>query len=56
MKVDLKVLQAAGINPASLYYAARILAGNTPMPAQPDKDLSKTLQWIKTQGEGEPHD
>lgn len=45
--VDHAKLRAAGIDPAHLFYAARILMGDAEMPADPDPELTKTINYLK---------
>jgi hypothetical protein len=40
-------LRQDGIDPATLYYAERILAGHADMPADPDQELTKTINYLK---------
>lgn len=45
--VDRSKLQAAGIDPAQLYYAARIVMGDAEMPTDPAPELTKTIHYLK---------
>jgi len=45
--ISLTALAGAGINPAAYAYADRILAGLAEMPAEPDQDLTRAIDYIK---------